>query len=382
MVPGTRRVFLSLLLSLVWMVSGAHTVCARPEYARKEGKACQYCHLSGSPNTLNPDTGKREPTTRNARGMYYQTHDHSFSGYTEPTVSIKQGPALYHFVWKEDLQDLPRRMAVADMKGDGRVRLVTLNEKPDHKEVGMLTIKRWDGKAFVTEFSGDVQAPPDKMEVGRFAGADRPVVIVTADALWYWNGKTFVRKPSDHPLPLLGSVRLKEGGDRLILAESPTDIKAYRVNTNAPGGTWLGAGAAVPATDQLTGESFQNTTEFFDKMGMPALVAGGGLFGLWELPKAGMLLQYVHLDQDFDVINDPKDFKKTKFVLKNQYSYVLFRNPFQENAADLWTTPRLNGAVYDVAHDDPRGAGKPGLLLLTSEAASGKGRTIYFFTLD
>jgi hypothetical protein len=43
---------------------------AKPEYAKTEGKACTFCHVT---------TGKPE---LNDAGKYYGAHDHSLKGYT------------------------------------------------------------------------------------------------------------------------------------------------------------------------------------------------------------------------------------------------------------------------------------------------------------
>ena len=43
---------------------------ATPEYAKKEGKGCTYCHVAAGKKDLN-DGGK-----------YYAAHDHSLEGYT------------------------------------------------------------------------------------------------------------------------------------------------------------------------------------------------------------------------------------------------------------------------------------------------------------
>ncbi len=42
---------------------------AKPEYAKKEGKSCTYCHVKMGSKELN-DAGK-----------YYKAHNHSFEGY-------------------------------------------------------------------------------------------------------------------------------------------------------------------------------------------------------------------------------------------------------------------------------------------------------------
>ena len=43
---------------------------AKPEYAKTEGKACTFCHVT---------TGKPE---LNEAGTYYAAHDHSLKGFT------------------------------------------------------------------------------------------------------------------------------------------------------------------------------------------------------------------------------------------------------------------------------------------------------------
>ncbi len=45
---------------------------AKPEYAKKEGKSCTFCHVK---------TGSKE---LNDAGKYYKAHDHSLKGYKAP----------------------------------------------------------------------------------------------------------------------------------------------------------------------------------------------------------------------------------------------------------------------------------------------------------
>ena len=45
---------------------------AKPEYTKKEGKACAYCHVKPGSKDLN-DAGK-----------YYKDHNHSLEGYKAP----------------------------------------------------------------------------------------------------------------------------------------------------------------------------------------------------------------------------------------------------------------------------------------------------------
>ena len=45
---------------------------SKPEYAKKEGKTCTFCHPPGKMNELTP------------AGQYYKDHNHSLEGYKAP----------------------------------------------------------------------------------------------------------------------------------------------------------------------------------------------------------------------------------------------------------------------------------------------------------
>jgi hypothetical protein len=58
----------AVLAAGLWFASATPSY-AKPEYAKTEGKACGYCHVTA---------GKPE---LNAAGDYYAAHDHSLKGY-------------------------------------------------------------------------------------------------------------------------------------------------------------------------------------------------------------------------------------------------------------------------------------------------------------
>ena len=62
------------LLLVVSVLSGSllTIATAKPEYAKKEGKNCVYCHVKMGSKELN-DAGK-----------YYKEHNHSLEGYKAP----------------------------------------------------------------------------------------------------------------------------------------------------------------------------------------------------------------------------------------------------------------------------------------------------------
>jgi hypothetical protein len=370
-------------LGLLLLLALPGTALARPEYAAKETKACLYCHRSPTPGAANPRTGVRETTERNPRGLYYAAHNHTFQGYQELAVMGKESPPVFHLAWKEELRDLPRRALAADVVGDGTVRLVTLNEQAENKTASTLTVQKWDGKAFVTEFSAPVQASAERLAVGKFAGANRPAVIVTAAGLWYWDGKAFVSKPASGLLPVLGATRLRNGEERVLITEPGGGAKAYRVDTDAAGSGWLADGIETPASSQVAWGDMHNQPGFFTAMGLANDIASGGLIGLWDARGFGtMFLYYARIELELVTQPDPKDPTKTIQVGKGASGYVTFRNARDVKGVELWETPKLDGIPFDIGLADPKGSGKPGLLILASDSASGKGRSLYFFALD
>ena len=366
----------------VCLASSAH---AKPEYARKEGVACQYCHISGSPGSLDAFTGKRQSTDRNARGIYYGAHNHSFQGYVDAASPTRPavGPS-FHYVWKEEFKTFPRRAAVGDVTGDGKPRLILLNEKPDDKFASTLEVKRWDGNAFVTEFTGDVHAAADMLAVGKIGGADKPAVIITSDALWIWDGKSFSRHPAAAPLPILGVTRMRDGSERVLLAPSSNNIKAYKVNLTAVRkDDWLVDPIPAPTPPQDLWGDMHTSPAVFTTMGIPESLGAGGIVGIWNVKKFNAYYIY-HMDRDFDVSADPQHPGKPKITDKNDY--VTFRD--SRTGAKLWTSPKLPGQGFDIVLEDPKGGDKPGFLVLfdgiiaVPGTTPGKGRTLAFFAMD
>jgi len=63
------KVLIALSISCGFLLTLAN---AKPEYAKKEGKSCTFCHVKMGSKELN-DAGK-----------YYKAHDHSLEGYKAP----------------------------------------------------------------------------------------------------------------------------------------------------------------------------------------------------------------------------------------------------------------------------------------------------------
>jgi hypothetical protein len=289
--------------------------------------------------------------------------------------SFAKPPApFFHFLWKEEISEPAVRAAVADTTGDGKPRLILLAEKPQQAGLASLIIKKWNGTEFVTEFTGNVDAAPGKLAVGRFAGRDKPAVIVTADALWSWNGTTYVRKPSRTPLSLFGVAKMHSGDERLLVSESPTLFKSYTVNPELAD-AWLTDRTEAPIATQVDWESMRATPDFFKKMGMPSFLGSGGLITVWDTSKAN--LPYLYYCRPAPQLDAPQSGAAPKVD-----SFIAFRDATDASGNELWSTTKLNGLATDMALEDARMPGKRGLLILTSGASAGKARTIYFYGLD
>jgi len=356
---------------------------ARPEFARKEGVACQYCHVYGGPGTIDALTNKRQSTERNPRGIYYGTHNHSFKGYVE-TGLPKSGWPSFRYMWKEEFKTLPRRMAVADVTGDGKPRLILLNEKAEDKNSSTLEIRRWDGKQFVTEFTADVAAQPDRLAVGKLGGANSPAVILTTSGFWTWNGTTFTHQPSSTAIPIIGVTQMPDGSARALVAPTSKNILAYKVNvTSVKQGDWLVDPIPAPTVPAYSWADMHSSPEFLQSMGFPSSIGSGGVIGIWHLKayKAYFLYQ---MDRGMDVAADPKNPGSPKITFNNTYHVVLQET---RTGGTVWTSPRLPGEGYDIINADPKGGEKQGLLVLFNgttpvNGVAGKGRTLAFFAME
>ena len=66
------KIIRSLLLLTVAGLIAVSMGMSKPEYSKKEGKPCTFCHPAGKFKELT-DAGK-----------YYKEHDHSIEGYKAP----------------------------------------------------------------------------------------------------------------------------------------------------------------------------------------------------------------------------------------------------------------------------------------------------------
>lgn len=371
--------WMALIIIAMLSASRAH---ATEKYAIREGRACGYCHVSGSPGRVDVAKGQRDPVDLNVRGRYYGTHNYSFNGYVEPKAP-EGPPLLFRFVERIALPEAARRMSIADPVGDKQKRLILLSPKADSKDQSILTIKKWSGTKFTTEFETETPGQADQLAVGKFASNGK-VVILTSKAVWYWDGKAYVSKISGTSVNLVGVMHDRSDSVELALATGAAgELMAYSVNLSATNYLANGTKLSELPAGQVSYLDMHNTPDGFEKIqaGLSQL-SRGGIFGLWSPTVNGkQMLFHVDLDQDVDINNGAAD-PKAKIVVKSEGWKVGVVDPRNPSLATTFFTPRLAGEIYDIQTEGPYGDGTSALLVLTSEGQDKKGRSLYYFAYN
>ena len=70
------KLFLPVALMLGGLMIWTTSSFGKAEYAKKEGKACTFCHVK----VATPDAMHKDPNLTEA-GKYYAAHNHSLDGY-------------------------------------------------------------------------------------------------------------------------------------------------------------------------------------------------------------------------------------------------------------------------------------------------------------
>ncbi len=278
-----------------------------------------------------------------------------------------QNPLL-KMAWKTPFDAPIYRLAIADTAGDGKPRLIALLQEGNNAL--RLSVYRWDGKTFISEWSTPVEKSVTAMAVGRFAPGVPSAQIVTAQGCYLWDGKEFTLKPFSRPLAPVGIVRHREGEESLLAREGG-EYAVYAIDPKGVGDDWLVPGkpltplGAAGEMDYLFGLLRAAPTEL--EAGTPPEYAAVGLLGLWDVRRDGKPLRF--LGRYSSRSNDAG-------------SHLVFAQEFSSNAIkEVWRSPGLDGPILDVALGDPKGEGKEGLLVLAVDPKS-KGRVLYLFVAD
>lgn len=273
--------------------------------------------------------------------------------------------------WQQSVPANVRRIAVADTVGDGKLRLVLLTEG-DRVGTRAVAVCRWDGKLWVTEFAANAPERTDRLAVGKFA-AGRPAVIVTNTSLWTWNGSAYEEKLASRIISLFGSVILKDGAER-VLANERTGLKLLRVDPTKD--DWLVNPEDPPGSADARFTEMKAFPAELTAGGLPAILTTGGIVGLWDTRKPDGF--YLYAVESLGKLQN----KQGDPVVKGRDHFLMLLNPKTTELKAVWTSPKLDGDVLDIALSDPHGSKSEGLVVLTDGLQSGKGHTLYFFKLQ
>ncbi|HZT40572.1 MAG TPA: hypothetical protein VFA07_00200 [Chthonomonadaceae bacterium] len=342
-----HALILKIAMSLIGLSLLAGSAEAKPEYAAKEGKPCSYCHV-------NPAGGG----PRNARGIYYAMHDHSFAGYDEARV---MGQPHFTSAWKITVPSGTRRIAIADVVGDKQLRLLALGED------NTLTINRVTRDGLQKEALIDLGADAAHFAVGRFA-KDRPALIAVPGAIFYKEGDKYTRKDTPGLKAIDGSARFVNNTESLLVFENGSP-KTWTLDLSAADPLVPGKPLVNPqdSAGVLRNEILHASPEKLTTLGIPEPAAKSGVVGGFDPREDGRFYLFAP-------------------VVEANGTYLEIVNKDALSGGDpspVWKSDRIDGKALDVAIGrDPRDGKQTGLFVLQATGDGGKDRVITFYALD
>jgi hypothetical protein len=347
-----RRGWRALLFCLL-LGACAHPALARPEFAAKEGKTCDYCHF-------NPKGGG----PRNYRGIYYARHGHSFAGFND--VLIPPPPTL-SLVWQETFPSRPTRVAIADTVGNGHPGLLILDPGA-RTDLRILRALAWDEGTKQLRETGSVQLSKDAdwMEAGRFVpGA--PAVVTMGSGFVSFNGKAYTFQPGRHVGNFLSAMSLRTPNDLLMTFDGQNPA-THTVNP-AGGQDWLSVSGKFQAFSgpDLCSMDFRGETLplplIAGYFGVPGPLDDLKFFGEWN-PRS----------EDENLIYVPERGAGALPSRAGLYS--------ADEKTPEWLSPELSGPVLDITTGpDVRTGSGDGLYVLATGSHPRDPNTLYFFGL-
>ncbi len=330
------------VLALVALATFVGSADARPEYAAKEKKDCSFCHI-------NPSGGGE----RNSRGQYYAKNKYSLVGL----------PIAFKSAWKLEAPEGARRVAVGDVMGDKKPRVLVLDTTD---EVAVMSI----AESKLTKDAGVKLGPKaGSFFVGNFEKG-KPAVIATPGAVHFRSGDAFASKPAPELSNITGTVRFEDGEECVFIFDSMEEPAVFGVDSTKTNPLTVGRGMVLP--DQGAGiyasVVARLTPDMVAMLGFPEQVQQAGVFGLWDPRSDGSLFAWAPWT----------DANGTKLVFFDPGAVM-----GGGSLKPVWQSEKLAGKVLDAAvGKDPKDGKTPGILLLMATGEGGKGRTLEFLALD
>ncbi len=280
--------------------------------------------------------------------------------------------SMYQLVYQHNLPADVTSIAVANLDGTNRQSLIYLRSLPGNSPGAKLVIAHWHGSLFITDSVTTIAGSPGLLEVGKFAGANSPVIIATSDGVRYWQNGSLRTKAFAESENIVGKLDKSNDSSRLLIASPQSHTLAYQVKL-APAGNALVNPVPMPASSSIFRMDLRSTPVVLQSMGLPATLVAGGIMGLWRTDLASKLLLY-YLVSAHQQNAQGKTFGAARWS-------VMFVDPTAVVPKSLYTTPVLPGSILSVAHNSPLPPYSPGLLVLTGSNSTGTGTGLYFFRL-
>lgn len=315
---------------------------ATPEFAAKEKRPCSFCHVSPA--------GGGELT---AAGKYYVAHNKSLKGL----------PISFKSLWKAEAPAETRRIALGNVLGDGKVRLLTLGSGDE------LSIMEWaDAKL----------SPKTSLKLGPGASSvfvanlekDKPAVVAVPGAVYVHNDEGFKRLKASALTAISGIVQFTDGEQCVFQFDGMSEPAVFGVKSDASNPLTVGPAMVYP--EQGAGVYSWVVARFpsdaLAMLGWPAEAAKTPVLGLYD-PRG---------DENLKAWMIWKDAKGERLILADPGA-ILGAGTINP----VWSSASFAGKVLDVTIGrDPRDSNAVGFLVLTEDGKEGTGRALEFLALD
>jgi hypothetical protein len=263
--------------------------------------------------------------------------------------------------WKAEVSVEAKRMAVADVTGDNKPRLLLLEKD------NTLTINVFSESTAKKEASVDLGKDAAQFVAGSFAKG-KPAVIAVPGGLFYKEGDKYSRKDFTDVSEITGSVRFTDGTENFFFFAGSGDPSSYAVDLS--GAKPVVQGKAMP--DPMSGEGIYSAVvarlnaDTLSKFGMPEEITKSGIFGFFAPKGNGKLMGLA-----------PWNGKDASHIGTFEMSSL---GPGGGDFKFAWKSPKLDGTVLDMAvGPDPKTGKGVGIYVLQKTGPEGKGRVVEFF---
>ncbi len=262
-------------------------------------------------------------------------------------------------VWSESFDGGALRIAVADTRGDGQDRVISLSQVDEERSC--LTVFRWDGKRFVAEWQTEFEDTQRLLAAGRFIQGASDAQIVTSGGWYRWAGQDYAYHAFNGSHPPVGAL-LRPGGGAVLLTWERGGVQMSSIDVDSD----TGGGALVSEPDDPTATwsagLLRARADYLAKL-IPSAYAARGLLAFWTGSGKQQRLNALPID----------DGKGGGAAL------VVSGSVAPDALSEDYRSGALPGPVLDLAFGDPKGARTPVLVALVSSGASGNGRMLLAF---